>query len=213
LLSDRLWGMLAWSAAIAAASAVIGHLGALWLNTSSAGMMAVSVGGLFFITLFVAPRQGFIPRAVRNLQLALRIAAEDIIGRLYRQFESTPTRPVTSPAMLAPPKTWYERWIDRMALEHLIGNGEVRLVEDRQLQLTAAGTQRAESIVRAHRLWETYLGEHTELPLDHLHAGAERMEHFITPGLQAALAAELKDPGQDPHGRKIPTPHEPGDAG
>ena len=62
--------------------------------------------------------------------------------------------------------------------------------------------------MRAHRLWESYLGQHTELPLDHLHAGAERMEHFINPGLQAALAAELKDPGVDPHGRAIPTPRD-----
>jgi manganese/zinc/iron transport system permease protein len=95
-----------------------------------------------------------------------------------------------------------------MALEHLIGSGEVRLASDRRLELTSAGTERAELIVRAHRLWEAYLGEHTELPLDHLHAGAERMEHFIDPGLQAALAAELKDPGRDPHGRAIPTPRD-----
>jgi manganese/zinc/iron transport system permease protein len=94
-----------------------------------------------------------------------------------------------------------------MALEHLVGHGEVRL-EGQQLQLTAAGTQRAESVVRAHRLWEAYLGEHTELPLDHLHAGAERMEHFITPGLQAALAADLRNPDVDPHGRAIPTPRD-----
>jgi manganese/zinc/iron transport system permease protein len=207
LLSDRLLGMLLWSAAIAALAAAIGHLGALWLNTSSAGMMAVTAGLLFFVVLLVAPRHGFLPRAVRNLQLALRIAAEDIVGRLYRQTE--PAAPLdAAQTLLAPPKSWYERWIDRMALERLIGSGEVRLAQDRQLELTAAGAERAESIVRAHRLWEAYLGEHAELPLDHLHAGAERMEHYLTPGLQARLAAELKDPGQDPHGRAIPTPRD-----
>jgi manganese/zinc/iron transport system permease protein len=210
LLSDRLAGMLIWSAAIASLSAVIGYFSALWLNTSVAGMMAISVGGLFALALFVAPRHGFVPRAVRNLQLALRIAAEDIMGRLYRQTEPAASLR-TAEIALAPPKTLSERWIDRLALKDLIGSGDVRLAGDRTLELTSAGAERAESIVRAHRLWEAYLGEHAELPLDHLHAGAERMEHFITPGLQARLAAELKDPGLDPHGRAIPTPRDSSD--
>jgi manganese/zinc/iron transport system permease protein len=90
LLSDRLAGMLAWATVTATLAALMGYVGAVWLNTSVAGMMAVSVGGLFAVTLLIAPRHGIIPRAVRNLQLALRIAAEDIIGRLYRETEAVP---------------------------------------------------------------------------------------------------------------------------
>ncbi|HXT58564.1 MAG TPA: iron dependent repressor, metal binding and dimerization domain protein, partial [Pirellulales bacterium] len=62
----------------------------------------------------------------------------------------------------------------------------------------------AQSLVRSHRLWEAYLGEHFDLPLDHLHEPAERVEHFIGPQLQERLASELARPGVDPHGKEIP---------
>ena len=49
---------------------------------------------------------------MRNLQLALRIASEDIVGRLYRESEVAATGIGEVSLTLAPPKTWYERWID-----------------------------------------------------------------------------------------------------
>jgi manganese/zinc/iron transport system permease protein len=74
----------------------------------------------------------------------------------------------------------------------------------KELELTAQGRQWAEGIVRSHRLWEAFLGQHFDLPLDHLHDPAERMEHFIGPDLQQTLAEELQKPEVDPHGRVIP---------
>jgi Mn-dependent DtxR family transcriptional regulator len=59
-------------------------------------------------------------------------------------------------------------------------------------------------LVRGHRLWESYLGEHFALPLDHLHEPAERLEHFLGPRLQEQLAESLTEPARDPHGREIP---------
>jgi manganese/zinc/iron transport system permease protein len=207
LLTDRLAPMLAWACIVAILSAISGYAIAVALNTSVAGMMSVCAGGLFAIALFFAPKNGFLPRAVRNLQLAIRISAEDLVAQLFRKSESSASgRPEPQLAGHSSwPKTWYERWVDRLAMQQLIGNGEIRATLSGDLELTAAGHERAEEIVRGHRLWEAYLGQHTELPLDHLHAGAERMEHYLSPGLQAALAAELQDPARDPHGRESPT--------
>ena len=42
------------------------------------------------------------------------------------------------------------------------------------------------------------------LSLDHLHAPAAEMEHFLGPELQHRLADELATPATDPHGRLIP---------
>ena len=72
------------------------------------------------------------------------------------------------------------------------------------MQLTEAGRRAAQSIVRSHRLWEAYLDENFELPLDHLHDAAERAEHFIGPELQEQLAAEVRASDRDPHGKAIP---------
>ena len=67
-----------------------------------------------------------------------------------------------------------------------------------------AGRSSARSLVRAHRLWESYLDTHFDLPRDHLHEAAERMEHYLGEKLQEELAAELADRQVDPHGKVIP---------
>lgn len=72
------------------------------------------------------------------------------------------------------------------------------------LQLTPGGRAAARNLVRAHRLWESYLDTHFDLPRDHLHEPAERMEHFLDPRLQEELAAELAGRAVDPHGKTIP---------
>ena len=64
--------------------------------------------------------------------------------------------------------------------------------------------QAAQQIVRAHRLWEAFLDKHFDLPSDHLHDPAERMEHFLDPELQAELDQELAGQSVDPHGKQIP---------
>jgi Mn-dependent DtxR family transcriptional regulator len=77
------------------------------------------------------------------------------------------------------------------------------------IQLTSAGRGAARSLIRAHRLWETYLDTHFDLPRDHLHEAAERMEHFLGAELQEELATELADRAIDPHGKIIPPKNAP----
>jgi Mn-dependent DtxR family transcriptional regulator len=72
------------------------------------------------------------------------------------------------------------------------------------LQLTPAGRERARGLIRSHRLWESYFEEHTTLPVDHVHAPAETLEHVTDAALQAGLAAELDRREFDPQGRPIP---------
>jgi Mn-dependent DtxR family transcriptional regulator len=72
------------------------------------------------------------------------------------------------------------------------------------MSLTNAGSKYAQSLVRSHRLWESYLQENFDLPPDHLHNPAEEMEHFIGPTMQQRITEELDAPEADPHGRAIP---------
>jgi Mn-dependent DtxR family transcriptional regulator len=75
-------------------------------------------------------------------------------------------------------------------------NGELHMTDD--------GRWRAARLVRGHRLWETYLVKNLGLPPDHVHAPADRVEHFIHQPLREELQKELEDTQQDPHGRDIP---------
>jgi DtxR family transcriptional regulator, Mn-dependent transcriptional regulator len=61
-------------------------------------------------------------------------------------------------------------------------------------------------VVRRHRLVELFLTRVLGLDWSEVDAEAEALEHVISPRLEAALAAHLGEPVEDPHGHPIPTP-------
>ncbi len=203
LLTDRLAVMLLWAAGLAVSASVFGYLlASRWVFPSGcnvAGMIATVAGGQFVLVLLLAPRHGILARFWRHWRLALRIAGEEILGSLYRTEEAgqLPTR-ITLKEHVLP------GWLVKLAFARLRRHGWIESIGVELWQLTATGRKQGESIVRAHRLWEAFLGQNFELPLDHLHAPAARMEHFIGPQLQTELAAQLQEPNVDPHGKQIP---------
>lgn len=201
LLADRLGWMMLWAVVVSSLSAILGYFGAVWLNTSVAGMMAVSAGGLFGLAVLLAPRHGIVSKMIHNWRLSLRIVGEDILAALFRRDELANTEGAVPPNIgrqFFRPKSW-------LAFADLWRLGLVEFgLFPRRLTLTTLGRRRARSIVRAHRLWERYLGENFDLPLDHLHEAAERIEHFIGPMLQDQISDSLQFPDLDPHGRPIP---------
>ena len=72
------------------------------------------------------------------------------------------------------------------------------------LRLQPAGRELALHIVRAHRLWESYLADQTGVAEAEWHPRAERQEHLLSPQQADALAARLGHPTHDPHGDVIP---------
>jgi DtxR family Mn-dependent transcriptional regulator len=60
-------------------------------------------------------------------------------------------------------------------------------------------------ILRAHRLWETYLAREARVPIGRVHGPAEQAEHRLTAFELDALEAALGHPRSDPHGDPIPT--------
>lgn len=203
LLTDRLGVMLLLAVVLALIASIFGYFGAVWLNTVVAGMMAAVLGIEFALAACFAPRHGLVSRTWRRLSLSLRIVSEDIIAIVYRAEERQHelTSGVDRSTCL---QAGGGGWIARFALLRLRRSGAIIESADGLVQLTDAGRIAAQSLVRSHRLWEAYLGEHFDLPLDHLHEPAERLEHYIGPKLQERLASELARPGVDPHGKEIP---------
>ncbi len=72
--------------------------------------------------------------------------------------------------------------------------------------LTTRGRERAQELIRVHRLWERYLVDREGMPLEAVHAEAHRREHETTPDEAAELDAELGHPAWCPHGYAIPDP-------
>lgn len=211
LLTDRLGRMLVLSLVVAAASAGLGHAAAItvpvWFgysDTNTAGMMAVMAGLLFTIILFVAPHHGLLSRAVGRAALRIRIAREDILGLLYRQEEASGSAGSHSMDFgRLRQRTGTKSLIGRLALLDLRRRGELAASTD-GFRITDAGRRHARELVRSHRLWETYLHEEVGVGVDHVHASADRIEHFTAEPLREAITSSLKEPARDPHGEEIP---------
>ena len=203
LFTDRLWLMMLLAVMFGATAAIFGCLWARWANSNAAGLMAVSAGLQFLVAVFLAPRYGLISKAYHNLRLSLRIVSEDVIAMLYRREERAATDAIgATPTECI--KAAGGGLLGRLAVPRLRRKGSLMQNADGTLSLTDTGRRAGESLVRSHRLWELYLDEHFDLPPDHLHEPAERIEHFIGPELQSELADALDRPAKDPHGREIP---------
>ena len=87
--------------------------------------------------------------------------------------------------------------VKRMEAEGLIEAG-------RQVTLTAAGRDLAETVVRRHRLAECFLTDILGLSWADAHQEAGKWEHVISPTVEAAMMARLDDPTTCPHGNPIP---------
>src|SRR5699024_10176799 len=85
---------------------------------------------------------------------------------------------------------------------------ELGLVEHRRygtVSLTEAGTKVALSVLRRHRLLETYLVAELGYSWDEVHDEAEILEHVVSDKFVDRIAHHLGDPVIDPHGDPIPT--------
>jgi DtxR family Mn-dependent transcriptional regulator len=91
-------------------------------------------------------------------------------------------------------------------LQRLSERGLVVHTPYRGASLTAAGERKALAVVRRHRLLETFLARTLKLGRDQLHDEAERLEHALSPALEAAIDDYLGNPQRDPHGHPIPGP-------
>jgi len=89
-------------------------------------------------------------------------------------------------------------------LKRLAALGLVEHVRYRGVLLTEAGERIALEVIRHHRLLERYLAEALGLPLEALHAEADRLEHSLSEELEARIDELLGYPTHDPHGHPIP---------
>ena len=71
-------------------------------------------------------------------------------------------------------------------------------------KLNTKGEKIALSVIRKHRLWETFLVQKLNFSWDEVHEIAEQLEHIHSEKLTNQLDAFLNFPKVDPHGDPIP---------
>jgi DtxR family Mn-dependent transcriptional regulator len=130
----------------------------------------------------------------------LSAAIQDYLKEIYK-LQSEGTRPTTTAIArrmgVAPSSA-------TSMLKKLAALGLAEHSPYQGVELSEAGTKIALEVVRHHRLLEQYLAETLGLPIDAVHAEADRLEHVISEELEARIDEQLGYPTHDPHGDPIP---------
>jgi len=208
LLTDRLGTQIWISLVLALMSGIGGYLLATYgpgligaeNAVSAAGMITVVSGGLLAVAIVAAPEHGVLAKRIRHGRMAVSVAREDLLSTLYRLEETGASEGLA--------RAEAERLIGggrtaRRALAQAGSRGEVKF-DGTRITLTDRGREPALALVRAHRLWESYLVGELGLAADHVHPRAELLEHITDPAMAAKLKAERAAGKLDPHGRPIP---------
>ncbi len=102
---------------------------------------------------------------------------------------------------------------ERLGISNTSANEMMHRLQDRALithtpykgvSLTESGLQRAQQVIRRHRLWECFLVDKLKISWQQAHDFACRMEHVTDRQVTDALAAFLEHPETCPHGNWIP---------
>ena len=130
----------------------------------------------------------------------LSAAIQDYLKEIYK-LESAGTPPTTTAIArrmgVAPSSA-------TSMLKKLAALGLAEHSPYRGVVLSDAGTKIALEVIRHHRLLEQYLAETLGLPIDAVHAEADRLEHVLSEELEARIDEQLGYPTHDPHGDPIP---------
>lgn len=224
LLTDRYSRLIAISLVVAALAAFLGHLFAMTLpamifprlgfanvvDASTAGMMAGTCGMLFLLAVLLGPRHGILSQILDRVRLSVKIAADDLLGLLYRIEESNLQESQVGATELVARHLGIGWLVSRLAVSRLARRGAITS-DSSGYHLTDNGRASARKLVRSHRLWESYMAKHFQLPDTHLHETAARVEHYLNPEIRSQLEDELETPSADPHGRNIPLERRTGD--
>jgi DtxR family Mn-dependent transcriptional regulator len=90
------------------------------------------------------------------------------------------------------------------AVKKMAENGYVEYEKSYGSKLTSRGHKLALTVIRRHRLWETFLEKELDFKWDEVHDIAEELEHIANDKLINRLSEKLGNPLYDPHGDPIP---------
>jgi manganese/iron transport system permease protein/iron/zinc/copper transport system permease protein len=196
LLCERLARMLAVSAVFGVTSVVGGLYLSVWANVAGGSAIVLFSTLQFMVVLTVAPRHGLLAAWLRRRAIVPQQLVEDVL----RSVAHSAPQPMLHKEL--------EHHVPVRADEirravSLLDRRGLLTQEGERLALTPAGEIEARKLIRAHRLWETYL-RHVGMPDDQLHRRAHELEHVHDEEAVDYLDSKLGHPLTDPHGSEIP---------
>jgi ABC-type Mn2+/Zn2+ transport system permease subunit/Mn-dependent DtxR family transcriptional regulator len=199
LLSNELNKVIWISGVVGLLSAILGFLLAVQLDTTPGPAMAVTATLLYLIAVFFAPESGLVFRFFQKRKLRSKIQLEDTLKQAIRLQEKEQLTFEKLSERLGFTKATLQSHLKKLSAKDYFTN------LNNVLTITPSGQEVANKLVRAHRLWETYLVQQAGMTEDQIHDEAEKYEHLLTEEMLHEVDRELGFPTKDPHGSPIPT--------
>jgi len=128
------------------------------------------------------------------------IVAEEYLQAIYSlQASGEPVKSIALSKWLKCSPSTVHATVSRLHRDKL-----VRIKKNKEICLTDEGFQKAESLMRRHRLVEQFLYRTLGISWHEVHQHAHVMEHGLTPLVEEKLAEFLEFPSSCPHGTPIP---------
>ena len=197
LLSNKLKNVIILSAGIGLLSSVMGLILSIIYNTPPGPAMVIVAATLYFAAALFSPEKGLVLRTIRSYRQRQKIEREDILRQAIKHNAQNPL----TLAKLTDRLGFSIKKLKKH-LKYLSENGVV--IAGKEISLTAKGIGQAQSLVRAHRLWESYQVQTMGLSEGQIHDEADRLEHHLTDELLDEVDKKLGYPETDPHGSPIP---------
>lgn len=198
LLTNRLQRVLVLAGIIGFISSVSGLILAIIWDTTPGPAMTVVATIIYALAMLFSPEKGLVFKYFRNRKVKEKILVEDILKQTLRLGEKG-----TVTVKKLSERLGFSSTAIRRKLPYLKRKGSL-IIKDKQLELTPEGKTQATRLVRAHRLWETYLVEKMGLSAEQIHEDAEKYEHILTDEIMDEMEEKLGYPAHDPHGSPIP---------
>lgn len=199
LLSDRLQNVLIIAGIIGLLSAIIGLIVAIIFEAPPGPVMAVIATLLYLIAVFFSPKKGLVFKFFQKRKLQRKIHIEDILKeglKLEKQGKFTFPKLKNK---LGLSKSKLTNYLQQLSSQQFLSH------KGNQISLSQKGKDEALRLVRAHRLWETYLVNQIGLSAEQIHEDAEKYEHLLSEEILDEVDATLGFPTEDPHGSPIPS--------
>jgi len=198
LLSDNLRNVLFISALTGLLSAVLGFLVSIKFETTPGPAMTLVATSFYLLAIAFSPSKGLVFKYLERSRQKNKIVKEDILRQVIKAKESSPI----SQAILEE-KLGLNYASVKKGINNLKSLGLLK-IEGQSIHLSEAGRKKANDLVRAHRLWETYQVDKMGIDAVQIHDEADYLEHHLSEELLEEIAQDLGFPENDPHGSPIP---------
>jgi len=187
------------SALFGAISAISGLIISIIFGLTPAPAMTIVATSIYLLAVLFAPESGVVPSFRLKQRESARILREDIIKQIFK-------KPVIDGMPIAAIAENLNQSMSKInSTVNALSRSRLLTTQGNTVILSQDGVDKAEKLVRAHRLWETYQVTQMGLRSDQIHEEAERLEHFLSEELVDEIEKELGYPTTDPHDSPIPS--------